>query len=177
MVLPFREVCVLSAASIADRVVRPAQRFRLFSRLALLVVVPLLLLAVAAVINAEKEYQAAETTALETASVIARQAAARLDEHYDEQDQFLEALGEIARGTLTHGDDGDSRLRRLARAMPQHVNDLSILALDGSVLASTTADAAARARVNVADRAYFKDALAKRSLVVDEPLVSRTSNQ
>jgi two-component system, NarL family, sensor histidine kinase UhpB len=151
-------------------------RQNLFFRLALLVAVPLALLAIAAVINARKEYDNVERTALEQASALARQAAARLDEHYDDLDQFLTAVAEVARETLQRGVDGDPALARMIHAMPQHVTGLSILSLNGSMLASTAAAPEARAKVNVSDRPYFKDSLASRRLVVGEPAYSRLTD-
>jgi PAS domain S-box-containing protein len=150
-------------------------RWSLFSWLALLVTVPLALLAIAAANNAQNEYRDAEKTALEQASALAQQAAVRLDEHYDELEQFLTAVAEVARETLLRGVDGDPALSRMIRSTPQHVTGLSILSLDGRMVASTTAAPEMRAKVNVADRAYFKDALAQGRLVVGEPLFSRTT--
>lgn len=151
-------------------------RQSLFFRLALLVAVPLMLLGIAAVINAQREYARAGQDALAQASVLARQAAARLDEHYDELDQFLTAVAEVARWTLQHGTDGDPALARMLHRMPQHVTGLSILSLSGAMVASTTAAVEARAMINLADRAYFKDTVARRQLTIGEPVRSRTSN-
>lgn len=148
----------------------------LFHRMSLLVAVPLLLLAMAALINAKQEYDQAQNGALEQAAALAQQAAARLDEHYEYLDLFLAAVGEVARATLLHAQDGDPGLTRLIHAMPQHVTGISILALDGRMIASTTAAPEQRAKINVADRTYFKEALASGRLVVGEPVHSRTTD-
>lgn len=149
----------------------------LFFRLALLVMMPLALLGLAAVVNAQKEYANAELAALAKASALAHQAAARLDEYYDDLDQFLTAVAEVARDTLTRGADGDPALARMLHALPQHVTGLSILSLDGRMLSSTMAAPEVRASINVADRGYFKDSLVGRRLVVSEPQYSSTTNQ
>lgn len=164
-------------AAVAELAARPIPRFSLFGRLLLLVVVPLLLLVVGAVMNAREEFEFAEQAALETASAVAQQAAARLDEHFNDVDQLLTALGEVARNALERGEDADPQLKRMLDALPQHINGLSVLSLDGRMIATTTASAQARADVRVSDRAYFKDALATRSLAVGEPMLSRTNNQ
>lgn len=156
-------------------VARGFSRWSLFHWLALLVATPLLLLVVAAATNAQREFAAAERAALAQASSLARQAAARLDEHYDELDQFLTAVAEVARETLLRGADGDPPLTRMIHATAQHVTGLSILSLDGRMLASTTAAPEMRAKVNVADRAYFKGAISSGRLVVGEPVYSRTT--
>lgn len=151
-------------------------RWGLFHWLSLLVAAPLLLLGVAAAINAQREYAAAERQALAQALTLARHAAARLDEHYDELDQFLTAVAEVARETLLRGVDGDPALTRMIQATPQHVTGLSILSLEGRMLASTTAAPEMRATENVADRAYFKNAMAGGRLAVGEPVYARTTD-
>jgi|GEM_PF-5702065 len=152
-------------------------RWKLFHWLALLILVPVFLLAGAALINARQEYRNAERDALAQASTIAREAALRLDEYYDELEQFLTAVAEVARPALQHGADGDPPLLRMIHATPQHVTGISILSLDGRMLASTTAAPETRAQVNVADRRYFRQALATRRVVVDEPVFARTANR
>ncbi len=166
----------MSDAPAADLAARPMfQRLRLFGLLALLVAVPLSLLAVAAFTNAEREFRAAERAALESASLIARQAAARLDEYYDEIDQFLAAVGEASRGVLTRGEDGNPPLKRMLAAMPPHVNGLSIIVADGRMVTNTNLGAEELVNVSIADRPYFKAAMAKRGLVVSEPVLARTN--
>lgn len=148
----------------------------LFHWLVLLVAAPLLLLSIAAVTNAQREYAVAERLALAQASILARQAAARLDQHYDELDLFLTAVAEVARETILRGVDGDPALTRLIHPTAQHVTGLSIVSLDGRMLASTTAAPEQRATVNVADRDYFKAAVSGGGLVVGEPVFSRTTD-
>lgn len=167
----------MSASTDVPVAAKRSRRFRLFSRLALLVAVPVLLLAIAAVINAQREYNVAKDGALANAQVMARQAALRLDDNYIEQAKFLDTLGEVARNSFTQGENVDRILQRLYAASPPYVNDLSITALDGRMLGSAHANVADFAGVTLADRAYFKAALATRATVVSEPLQSRTNQR
>lgn len=167
----------MSDATVAELAARPFQRFRLFGRLTLLVLVPMLLIAFAAVINAENEYIAARQSALDAALVIARQAATRLDDLYDELDQVLEVVGEVGRATLVSGAEGDAPLGRMLAAMPQHVYSLSIIALDGRGLAGTAENTRTPTPGNLAQRRFFRDALARRALAVDEPVQLPGSTQ
>ncbi|HEU0201308.1 MAG TPA: PAS domain S-box protein [Burkholderiaceae bacterium] len=115
--------------------------------------------------------------ALERALAGARTVAALIDEHFSSTDVLLRSVAALIGDDLAAVDANDAALRALHATLPDYVNSLSVLTLDGRMLNSTTSPRAQRERLNFADRDYFRAALAGHDLAVGAPIVSRTSGQ
>ena len=100
--------------------------------------------------------------------------AARVDDYVAEADRLLSAAGQTA-SPLLHDPDGLSlALQGMRGHLPRSVSNIAVWSLQGSSISALDRRVAIKA-INVADRQYFKDAVATLGLVHEGPLISRTS--
>jgi diguanylate cyclase (GGDEF)-like protein/PAS domain S-box-containing protein len=106
----------------------------------------------------------------------ARIVAARLDDYVGDVNQILATLSHVVDARVEATAHNDALLSDLRPNLPSHVSNLAIWDTAGANVGAL--DAALRARsFTVADRHYFRAALEGRSLVVEAPLVSRSSGE
>lgn len=121
--------------------------------------------------------EAAERVAFERLDAMARVHARALERINADVDTGLALATSFAAPRLSEPRSADAVLREILDRMPAHMGNVTLVGLDGSVLASARNDPALRSQVNFADRDYFRAALATRGIVVSEPLVARTSGK
>jgi diguanylate cyclase (GGDEF)-like protein/PAS domain S-box-containing protein len=106
----------------------------------------------------------------------ARMVAARLDDYVGDVNQILATLSHVVPATPEATASNDALLSALRPNLPSHVSNLAIWDSAGNNVGAL--DPVLRAHAfTVADRTYFRNALEGQSLVVEAPLVSRSSGE
>ena len=106
----------------------------------------------------------------------ARIVAARLDDYVGDVNQLLATLSHVVPTSPEATARNDALLSDLRPNLPSHVSNLAIW--DPAGTNAGALDPALRARpFSVADRHYFRAALEGQSLVVEAPIVSRSSGE
>jgi diguanylate cyclase (GGDEF)-like protein/PAS domain S-box-containing protein len=106
----------------------------------------------------------------------ARIVAARLDDYVGDVNQLLATLSHVVPASPEATARNDALLSDLRPNLPSHVSNLAIWDPTGTNVGAL--DPALRARpFSVADRHYFRAALEGQSLVVEAPIVSRSSGE
>jgi len=147
--------------------------------------VRLLLLAAASIaplfaliaLNINEEFEHHRQDALRSSFQLAQQIALRVDEHLSNMEALLIAVSGTLGRDLANREINDEKLREIQRRLPGYFFSISILGPDGRMLNSSTASLAERAGLNFADRGYFKEAIKRRGLASEAPIVSRTSGR
>src|SRR6476661_472307 len=141
--------------------------------LALIAMVPFILLVLANVRElAEQEREAVQA---HTASLAAA-ASERVGDHVRQVDAVLLVISRMVSPRLPDAPRNDSLLRAVKRTLPPHYNDLAVWLPNGANVGSSR-DSADRARSNVADRKYFRDATRSRASALGEPAISRSTGE
>ncbi|HWE43761.1 MAG TPA: PAS domain S-box protein [Gemmatimonadaceae bacterium] len=154
------------------RLVRLGLRAQLML-LALVAMVPFIILVLANV--RELARQEREAVRAHTASLAAA-ASERAGDHVRQVDAVLLVVSRVISPRAADATRNDSILRAIKRALPQHYNDLAVWAPNGANIGSSR-DSSDRARSNVADRKYFRDATRSRTSAFGEPAISRSTGQ
>ncbi len=98
----------------------------------------------------------------------------RFEDHIDQVDRLLAT---ISHSISTHLDD-PAAISELVQSMrsfvPTSVNNLAVWSLKGDSVTSLDRRSSTRA-INIADRAYFRDAIARRDLAFEGPILSRST--
>ena len=118
----------------------------------------------------ERAHARAQTQAL------ARLVATRLDARIQAVDRSL-AIASHAIGA--HPDniaDILALLQRMRDHVPRSVDNIAVWSLNGDSIAALNPSTTTRG-INVADRPYFRDAIAQRGLAIQAPVVSRVSGE
>jgi PAS domain S-box-containing protein len=139
--------------------------------LALAAMVPFVLLVLANV--RELAQQEREAVQSHTAS-LAGAASERVGDHVRQVDAVLLVISQIVSPAAADAARNDSVLRTIKRTLAAHYNDLAVWAPNGDNIGSSR-DSSDRARTNVADRKYFRDALRTPATSVGEPAISRST--
>ena len=106
----------------------------------------------------------------------ARMVAARLDDYVGDVNQILATLSHIVPATAEATASNDALLSELRPNLPSHVSNLAIWDGEGNNVGAL--DPVLRTHAfTVADRTYFRSALEGTALVVEAPLVSRSSGE
>ena len=141
--------------------------------LALVAMVPFVLLVLANVrelARQEREAVQAHTASLATA------ASERVGDHVRQVDAVLLVISKVLSPRPEDAQRNDSVLRAIKRNLPPHYNDLAVWAPNGENVGSSR-DSTERARSNVADRKYFRDATRSRAAAFGEPAISRSTGE
>ena len=119
------------------------------------------------------EAHAGRELAKERSLAVARVVAARLDDYVGDINQMLATLSHVAATGPEHATENNAILAELRPDLPSYVNNVSIWGLSGDNIGSL----APQGRGNgIADRNYFRDAIAGRRLSVEAPLMSRSTH-
>ena len=141
--------------------------------LALVAMVPFIVLVLANVRElADQERDAVQA---HTASLAAA-ASERVGDQVRQVDAVLLVISEVVSTRAADAQRNDSILRAIKRSLPAHYNDLAVWSPDGENIGSSR-DSTDRARSNVADRKYFRDATRSRAAAFGEPAISRSTGQ
>ncbi|MDB5829907.1 MAG: hypothetical protein JWQ73_4127 [Variovorax sp.] len=155
---------------------RPAKGLTINGRLFLLVLaiaIPFsIFLAVSAVLQARQERAHLRQEMLD----LARLTSARLDDHIGDIGQFLGVLAEVVTPTPEGAAANDVLLRGLASRRPAQINNLAVWNAGGE-LAGSTEQPARLSGLNVAQRSFFKQALAGADLPVEAPVVAASNGE
>lgn len=155
---------------------RPPIRLRLRPQLmllALVAMVPFIVLVLANVRElADQEREAVKS---HTASLAAA-ASERVGDHVRQVEAVLLVVSQVVSPRAVDADRNDSILRQIKQRLPAHYNDLAVWAPNGENIGSSR-DSADRARSNVADRKYFRDAARSRTSSFGDPAISRSTGE
>ena len=102
-------------------------------------------------------------------------ASARFEDHIEQVDRLLAT---VAQSVGTHSSDvagTNALLQNMRPFLPKAVDNVGVWSLAGESIAALDRRAQSRA-VNVADRRYFRDAIAHRDLAFEGPVESRITN-
>ena len=101
----------------------------------------------------------------------ARVTAARLDDHLNDIRQLLQVLTSVVSVDPAAAAGNDALLGSLTGKLPRHINNISVWSTAGEVVG--TIDPRLRAqRVNVAQRKFFREAMAGHDMAVEAPVVA-----
>lgn len=142
--------------------------------LVLAVAVPFLLLLLKNVSDLTKAYH---DNAVNDAIKLAKLTSSRLDGYIDGVEDLLDAIAVVALSELDQPQQLGVRLSELKTRLPDYVNAIQVIALDGGVVASSASASQSVEPYAVADRKYFKEALKGADIGVGEPVISRTTGK
>ncbi len=165
------EVTKLSATLFSPAVT--ARLIGIRGRLVLLVLVAALPLLTLIGLDAKREIAHERAVALERLQARAHSIAARLDDQLGNIDTLLIGLSHLVSANPDNIAQNEEIFRSIARDLPPYYLNVKAQSLDGGALGSTSGNR----DVTVADRDYFRAAIERRGLVVDQPLVSRTKGR
>jgi PAS domain S-box-containing protein len=145
----------------------------------------LLLLVIAAALPALlfSVFQARTTSLVERdnaeqrALQLARRIATRVDDHVNTVDALLVSLTRTVRLDEAGGAHNDSLLASLSRDLGTRFLNLSVATADGWVVGLSNAAGSRERRISVADRSYFREAMARRGLGIGKPMIGRVSHE
>lgn len=100
--------------------------------------------------------------------------AARFEDHVEQVDRLLATVAQSVGVRLADVPAITSLLQSMRSYVPRSVDNIAVWSLAGESVASLDRRSATRA-VNVADRKYFLDAIAKRDLAFEGPIRSRAT--
>jgi diguanylate cyclase (GGDEF)-like protein/PAS domain S-box-containing protein len=161
-----------TAGALRDTVVPDRQRFRIRTRLALLV------LALALPFAGYSAFSAVEEARLERAHAAARMfgiaqiTAARLDDHINDIRSVLQVLSAFVSPDPARTADNDALLRSLSGKVPAHIDNLSVWTTTGEDVGTLEPRLRQAAKGVVASRRFFKEALAGADISAQAPLES-----
>ena len=138
--------------------------------LVLLTIAPLLGLIV---LGARQQVERERAAVLERAQVRARFIAARIDDQIGNIDALLIGLSHVVQLDRAAIDQNEAAFKAIMQDLPPFILNVKAQTLDGGALGSTSGNR----EINVADRSYFRAAIAGRGLVIDEPLISRSDRK
>jgi diguanylate cyclase (GGDEF)-like protein/PAS domain S-box-containing protein len=151
-----------------------AARLSIRARLLLLVLALGLPFLTYIAIDAAAQARADRELAKERNLAVARVVAARLDDYVGDVTQLLATLSHFVSIEPNQVEANDALLDEMQGDLPSYINNVSIWSLSGANVGSLNLKARI-ARVNVADRDYFKAAVATQKLAVAAPIVSRST--
>jgi diguanylate cyclase (GGDEF)-like protein/PAS domain S-box-containing protein len=142
--------------------------------LALLAVAPFLVFSAKSLHDLRQAYRSqAETDVLRLAKVTG----GRLGGYVQGVEHMLTTVGVLAASRLGDPAELTRALRELKAKMPNYVSAIQVIAPDGKVIATSAQPADGPQAQSVAERKYFKEALAKRGIAVGEPAVSKNTGK
>jgi PAS domain S-box-containing protein len=147
------------------------------ARLILLVAVVALPLVGLQLYYALGEAASARTEALDRSLWVALAVKGRIEDHHRTVDSLLVTVAATVPARRDAVEQGNATLRRIKAGLPDYIGSISVLEPDGTMLYSAETPPPPPRSLNVGDRRYFKDAIATDTLVVGDPIVSRTSGK
>jgi PAS domain S-box-containing protein len=108
---------------------------------------------------------------------LARRIATRVDDHVNTVDALLVSLTRTVRLDEAGGAHNDSLLASLSRDLGTRFLNLSVATADGWVVGLSNAAGSRERRISVADRSYFREAMARRGLGIGKPMIGRVSHE
>jgi diguanylate cyclase (GGDEF)-like protein/PAS domain S-box-containing protein len=107
----------------------------------------------------------------------ARTSSARVDQFIEGASQLLDAIGVLALADPKLSLENNGQLRQLKAKLPSYINSLQVVAPNGNVKSAAGEPGVPILPYSVADRKYFKEALAKNPLGFGEPAISRLNGK
>ena len=117
------------------------------------------------------------TESLDLAAEQARTTSLRVDHFIEGASQLLDAIGVMMADDSRRAIESNLKLQALKAKLPAYINALQVIAPSGEVKYVAGEPGAPTATYSVADRKYFREALAHRSLGYGEPVVSRLTGK
>ena len=114
---------------------------------------------------------------LNLAAEQARTIRARIDHFIEGSEQLLDAIGVIVSVDPKANVDNKAKLQELKAKLPSYINMLQVISAAGEVKIQSADTAVPITTYTVADRKYFKEAMAKRPLGFGEPVISRATGK
>lgn len=114
---------------------------------------------------------------LNLAAEQARTISARLDHFIEGSEQLLDAIGVMLSADPKADIDNKTKLQALKTKLPPYIHDLQVISTSGEVKILSADPAVPISTYNVADRKYFKEAMAKHPLGFGEPVISRATGK
>ena len=112
----------------------------------------------------------------EQALSLARLISTRLDDNIEAIDRIL-AIAAHSVGANPHDVAGTTALlQRMRSNVPTSVSNIAVWSLTGQNIAALD-PSTTRRTINVADRRYFREAIARRDFAIEAPIVSRTTGE
>ncbi len=99
---------------------------------------------------------------------------ARFEDHIEQIDRLLGTAAESVAPRIHDPAALNPLVQSLRSFVPKGIDNIAVWGLDGNIVASLDRRSSQRA-VNVADRRYFTDALARRQLAFEGPTTSRST--
>ena len=154
----------------------PAFTFGIRARLIGLVLALLLPFLAYLLYAAKTEEKLARDSALQGTLVFARLYSARIDDQVSQIGQLLNTLGHAVTFNPAAAASNDKFLRSLKNSLPRYINDLAIWMPDGSNIGNLS-PVADRAKLNVANWHFFREALKKSGWTADGPFSATDSRE
>jgi PAS domain S-box-containing protein len=107
----------------------------------------------------------------------ARRIAERLAASVEQVRATLAGVEAAVAGREHAGSANDEVLRRILAGAPRAVAWLSVLDADGAIVSSSAVPPQARARVNLSDRDYFRQAMRTGAFAIGAPAISRVNGE
>ena len=142
--------------------------------LALVSMLPFASLAILSVRDLSSHYRA---QAFERTAELARSTGARVDHFIEGTEQLLDAIGVLVAEDNASGPTNNAKLQALKAKLPPYIKLLQVISKTGDVVSLSAAADSQAPPYNVADRKYFKEAMAKRRIGFGEPVVSRATGK
>ena len=142
--------------------------------LALVALAPFATLSFLSVQDLAAQYR---TESLNLAAEQARTTSVRVDHFIEGASQLLDAIGVMMADDSRREIDSNLKLQALKAKLPAYINALQVIAPSGEVKYVAGEPGAPAATYSVADRKYFREAMAQRSLGYGEPVVSRLTGK
>ncbi|MGQ0751367.1 MAG: PAS domain-containing protein [Betaproteobacteria bacterium] len=152
---------------------RRSIRGRMFFLALAAVALPVILVA----LDIAETYRAGREEAFRDTLALARNPAARIDDHVESTRALLNSVSALLGAAPDDAERNETTLRALHGGLPAHYSSIVVAAPDGSIINNTTLPRDEAREINLADRKYFKQALAQPGMVISEPLSSRVTGQ
>ncbi|MGI9024292.1 MAG: diguanylate cyclase domain-containing protein [Burkholderiaceae bacterium] len=117
-----------------------------------------------------------KTHVRERALSLARLMSIRLDDHIEQVDRILATAAYSIGANLGDVAAMTALLQNMRTHVPTSVNNIAVWSLTGQNIAALYPTATTQS-LNVADRIYFREAIARRGLAIQAPIASRTNGQ
>ena len=140
--------------------------------LALVAMLPFVVLVIANVRELANEEDAAVRA---RTAELARAASERVSDHVHQVDAILLVLSRVVSTRPADALRNDTLLRAIKRSLPTFFNDIAVWAPNGDNIGSSRDSSFERARSNVADRKYYREAVRTRGTGIGEPAISRST--
>src|SRR5713226_8955762 len=121
------------------------------------------------------QWRSDHAAALQRALNEARLLAAQVDDHIGNLDNLLLGRGRAVSTNPSDTSANDALLRQVKSELPGFITNIALFTLEGANIGTSWEGTGARA--NIADRLYFRQAMAEHRLTVGEVHIGRTTGQ